>query len=183
MRLKLQHTDYLSRKITKDLIHCDFVEVRKEKHSIEAQIKHMLEEDIEKEMALDEKVNEILEQEEANIEFYNADYRQLFRMTKKRLANEYQVILNNEDRFKNIAHQISGYLWDEDFIHFTVSENLVNNVIFNSIEAFIKGFEEADDIVYEKIKHYKRKLIPGTEEYDLIYQRLYEEELVRKGLI
>ena len=86
-------------------------------------------------------------------------------------------------KFDQIAKEEGVYLWDEDYIHFTVSENLVNNVIFNAIEAFIKGFEEADDIVYEKIKHYKRKLIPGTEEYDLIYQRLYEEELVRKGLI
>lgn len=183
MRLKLHHTAYLSRKITKDLINCDFVEIRKDKNMITEEIEKILDADIEKELDLDEKVSEILENQEENIEFYNADYKQLFWMTKKRLANEFGVILNNEDRFKDIAHKISGYLWDEDFIHFTVSENLVNNIIFNSIEAFMKGFEEADSDVYEKIKHYKRKLIPGTEEYDLIYQRLYEEELVRRGLI
>ncbi len=183
MRLKLQHAAYLSRKITKDLINCDFVEIRRDKNAIAAQIQDMLEEDIDQELALDERVEQILDNQEESIEFYNADYRQLFWMTKKRLSNEFHVILNNEDRFKNISHNISGYLWDEDFIHFTVSENLVNNVIYNAIEEFMHGFEEADDIVYEKIKHYKRKLIPGTEEYDLIYQRLYEEELIRKGLI
>jgi hypothetical protein len=36
---------------------------------------------------------------------------------------------------------------------------------------------------YEKIKNYKRKLIPGTEDYDLIFKRLYEEELIKKGLL
>jgi hypothetical protein len=183
MRLKLHHTAYLSRKITKDLMNCDFVEIRKDKNAITDEIEKILDADIENELDLDEKVSEILENQEENIEFYNADYKQLFWMTKKRLANEYGVILNNEDRFRDLAHKISGYLWDEDFIHFTVSENLVNNIIFNAIEAFMKGFEEADNDVYEKIKHYKRKLIPGTEEYDLIYQRLYEEELVRRGLI
>lgn len=183
MRLKLHHTPYLSRKITKDLMHCDFVEIRKERHSIEEEIEKILDADVENELDLDDKVTEILENQEDNIEFYNADYKQLFWMTKKRLANENNVILNNEDRFKDIAHKISGYLWDEDFIHFVVSENLVNNVLYNSIEEFLKGFDDADEAVHEKIQHYKRKLIPGTEEYDLVYQRLYEEELVRKGLI
>ena len=32
MRLKLHHTPYVSRRITRDLINCDFVEIRKEKN-------------------------------------------------------------------------------------------------------------------------------------------------------
>jgi hypothetical protein len=104
-------------------------------------------------------------------------------MTKKRLANDFGVILNNEDRFSDIAHKILDYLWEEDYVHFTVSDNQVKNLIFNAIETFLKGYEEADEVVFEKIKNYKRKLIPGTEEYDLVYQRLYEEELIRKGLM
>ena len=35
----------------------------------------------------------------------------------------------------------------------------------------------------DDLKNYKRKIIPGTEEYDLIYHRLYEEELTKRGLI
>jgi hypothetical protein len=104
-------------------------------------------------------------------------------MAKKRMANEAGVILNNEDRFSDIAHKILDYLWEEDFIHYTVSDNQVKNVIFASIDEFLKGFEEADDAVFKKIKNYKRKLIPGTEEYDLVYQRLYEEELIKRGLM
>ena len=38
MRLKLHHTPYVSRRITRDLISCDFIEVRKEKASIEEQV-------------------------------------------------------------------------------------------------------------------------------------------------
>jgi hypothetical protein len=125
----------------------------------------------------------MLQEQEDNIEFYNADYRQLFWMAKKRMANEAGVILNNEDRFSDIAHKVLDYLWEEDFIHYTVSDNQVKNVIFASIDEFLKGFEKADDEVFRKIKNYKRKLIPGTEEYDLVYQRLYEEELIKKGLM
>jgi hypothetical protein len=183
MRLKLHHVQYVSRAITRELINSDFIDIRKDKDSITKVIVDILEEDIEKELVLNEKVAEILEEQEHEIEFYKADYRQLFWMTKKRLANDYGVILNNEDRFSDIAHKILDYLWEEDYVHFTVSDNQVKNLIFNAIETFLKGYEEADEIVFEKIKNYKRKLIPGTEEYDLVYQRLYEEELIRKGLM
>jgi hypothetical protein len=104
-------------------------------------------------------------------------------MTKKRLANDFEVNLNMEDRFSNIAHNIMDYLYEEDFIHFTVSDNQIKNVIATSIDTFIKGYDEADTIAYEKIKSYKRKLIPGTEDYNAVYVRLYEEELIKKGLL
>lgn len=181
--MKLHHTPYISRRISRDLVNCEFVEIRKTKDEISAEIEKILEADIDKEHALDERVGEILDDQEQEIEFLNADYRQLFWMTKKRMANEFGVILNNEDRFSDIAHQILDFLWEEDYIHYTCSDNQVKNVIFASIDDFLKGFELADDAVSQKIRNYKRKLIPGTEDYDLVYQRLYEEELIKRGLM
>jgi hypothetical protein len=183
MRLKKQHAQYISRKITKDLVNSDFIEIRKDKDSITAQCEKIIIEDISRESKLDEHITNLLENQEEDIEFYGADYRQLFWMTKKRLANEFGVIVNFEDRFSDISHQIMDYLYEEDFIHFEVSDNQVKNLIFNAIEDFMKGFDEADTLAYEKIKTYKRKLIPGTEDYDIIFNRLYEEELIKKGLI
>ncbi|OCL84143.1 DUF507 family protein [Arcobacter porcinus] len=183
MRLRVHHTSYIARRITRDLTACSFVEVRKDKASIDEQIERILDEDIEKEAALNERVEEILDNQEDEIEYLNADRRQLFWMTKKRLANDFGVILNNEDRFSDIAHKIIDFLWEEDYIHFTCSDNHVKNVIFGSMDDFIKGFERADSEVLSKLKNYKRKLIPGTDDYDLVYHRLYEEELIKRGLI
>ncbi len=183
MRLKLHHTPYISRRITRDLVMCDFIEVRKDKNSIEAEIERILDADIEKEFALDEKVHQILEAQEEEIEYLNADRRQLFWMTKKRLANDFGVILNNEDRYSDIAHKIMDFLWEEDFIHYICSDNQIKNVIHSAIDDFMKGFERADAEVLSKLRNYKRKLIPGTEDYDLVYHRLYEEELIKRGLL
>jgi uncharacterized protein len=183
MKLKKQHSSFIARKITKDLINAPYVEIRKEKSLITNECERILNEDIQKEIELDEAVNNLLENQEDEIEFYKADYRQLFWMTKKRLANEYGVNLNFEDRFSNIAHAIMDFLYEEDFIHFTVNDNQIKNLIANSINEFIKGYDEADSAAFEKIKSYKRKLIPGTEDYEVVFQRLYEEELVKKGLI
>ncbi|VAY87123.1 Hypothetical protein probably associated with Carbamoyl-phosphate synthase [hydrothermal vent metagenome] len=183
MKLKQQHAQYISRKIMIDLIHSSFVEIRKDKASVTFEIKRIITEDIENEQMLDEKVTELLNNQEESIEFYHADYRQLFWMTKKRLANDFGVIINLEDRLSDISHKLMDYLYEEDFIHFEVSDNQVKNLIYNAIDIFMKGFDEADTLAYEKIKTYKRKLIPGTEDYDIIFNRLYEEELIKKGLI
>ena len=183
MKLKKQHSPYISRKITKDIVNSSFIELRKEKATITAECERILNEDIQKEIELDDAVDDLLEKQEDEIEFYKADYRQLFWMTKKRMANDFGVNLNFEDRFSNIAHLIMDYLYEEDFIHFIVNDNQVKNLIAESINSFIKGYDEADTLAYEKIKTYKRKLIPGTEDYDLVFNRLYEEELIKKGLL
>jgi hypothetical protein len=183
MKLKKQHTSYIARKITKDIVNSTFIEVRKEKSFITLECERIINDDIQKEIELDDAVDDLLEKQEDDIEFYKADYRQLFWMTKKRMANDFGVNLNFEDRFSNIAHLIMDYLYEEDFIHFIVNDNQVKNLISESINDFIKGYDEADSLAYEKIKTYKRKLIPGTEDYSLVFNRLYEEELIKKGLI
>jgi len=183
MKLKKQHSPYIARKIMKDIVNSAFIEVRKEKSFIAEECERILNDDIQKEIELDDAVDDLLEKKEDDIEFYKADYRQLFWMTKKRMANDFGVNLNFEDRFSNIAHLIMDYLYEEDFIHFIVNDNQVKNLISEAISSFIKGYDEADTIAYEKIKTYKRKLIPGTEDYDLVFNRLYEEELIKKGLI
>lgn len=83
MRIKLHHTKYIARRVARDLVNCDFVEIRKTKEEIIQEIERILVEDIDNEHDLDEKVADILEEQEAEIEFLNADYRQLFWMTKK----------------------------------------------------------------------------------------------------
>ena len=183
MKMKLHHVPYISRRISRDLVNCEFIEIRKTKDEISAEIVRILDADLEKEHELDDKIEDILDEQEEEIELLNADYRQLFWMAKKRMANEFGVILNNEERFSDMAHQILDYLWEEDFIHFICTDNKVKNIISTSMDEFLKGYEKADDAVVEKIKHYKRKLIPGTDDYDLVYERLYEEELIKRGLI
>lgn len=38
MRMKLHHTPYISRRIARDLVNCDFVEIRKTKDEITNEI-------------------------------------------------------------------------------------------------------------------------------------------------
>ena len=102
---------------------------------------------------------------------------------QKRLASEYGVILSYEERFSDLSHRILSKLWSDDLISYSISENMVKNVIYNAVEKYLKSYEDIQEAVHEKIENYKRKLIPGSEEYDLVFEKLYEEELKKRGML
>lgn len=135
------------------------------------------------EKKLEESVKEILEEQEDQMEFMQLDRKNMFWLVKKKLAPEFGVILNNEDRHSHLAHLILKDFVSNDFLRFNVSENRVKNLIFNSIENYLKSYVLIEDEVSEKISHYKRKLIPGSEEYELVFDKLYQEELRKRGML
>ncbi len=183
MRLRLPHAPYVANKIAIDLAKSGFVTLTKGIESVIKAAQEIIEEDLKKELALEEHVREIIEENEDEIEFMLADPKQLFWMIKKRLAPEYDVILNFEDRFNHLSHKILDYLYEEDLIRYTVPENKVKNIIFNAIVDYIKMYDEIEDKVFEKISNYKRKLVPGSEEFELVFQKMYEEELRKRGML
>ncbi len=183
MKLKLTHCDFISRKITNDLIKAPILQVRKTKDEIKTIIAEIIADDIDKEIKLEHAVTKLLDENEDDIEFYHVDTKQLFWMTKKRLANDYEVILNHDERYSDIAHKLLDVLYEDDYIHFEVADNQIKNIIVHAIEQFMTGFDEADTIAYERLQSLKRSVVPGTDEYQEIFMRLYEEELTKKGLI
>ena len=74
-----------------------------------------------------------------------------------------------------------------DLINFGVSENRVKNLIFAAIDDYLKSYEKIEDIVFEKIdkmqENRSKKLVVGSEEYELIFDKLYQEELRKKGML
>ena len=183
MRLHMPHAPYVANKISIDLTNSPMVTLTKGREPVREIAQRLIEENIKKERALEEKVEEVLEENLDEIEFVNADERQLFWMIKKKMADEFGVILNYEDRYNDLAHTILDEIYDSYLIEFDLNENQIKNIIYKSIEGYIKSFEEIEDVVLEKINSYKREIIPGSEEFNLIFERLYEEELGRRGFL
>ncbi|TQR32485.1 DUF507 domain-containing protein [Campylobacter sp. MIT 99-7217] len=183
MRIRLEHVPYITNKIILDLANSSFIQIKDDLEKLNKSVKEILESDLANEKRLDERAKELLEEQEDEISFMQVDRKNMFWLVKKKLAPEFGVILNTEDRHNNISHQILNELIDNDFINFDVSENRVRNLIFQSIEAYLKSYEELEDIVSSKISNYKRKLVPGSSEYELVFEKLYQEELKKKGIL
>ncbi len=183
MKIGKPHAPYIANKIAIDLLNSTFVTMSVGVESVAEAAKELIEEDISKEIALEERVYEIMEDNADEMEFMQVDQRNMFWLIKKKLAAEYGVILSYEDRYSDLSHKILDALIQNDLIEFNVSENMIKNIIFGSIESYLEKFEDIEDRVIEKIKNYKRKLIPGSEEYDIVFEKLYQEELKKIGMM
>ncbi|MEA2029928.1 MAG: DUF507 family protein [Campylobacterota bacterium] len=183
MRLKENQTQYVATKIGIDLANASFITMPKGKDAVVGAIKAIIDDNLKSERVLDDKVNTILEENDDEIEFQHANERQLFFMIKKKLAAEHGVIMNYDDRYNDLSHKILDELYEEYLLEYDVNENQVKNVIFKGFKDFANAYEKIDDVVYSKIKGMKKEVIPGSQEYELLYERFYEEELKKRGML
>ncbi|EHK8877555.1 DUF507 family protein, partial [Campylobacter coli] len=128
MRIKLPHIPYIANKMMLDIANSSFVEIKDQLEKLKVCIIEVLEKDILNERKLDERVKELLEQQEDEMELMQVDRKNMFWLVKKKLAPEFGVILNSEDRHNHLAHRILEELIENDYINFVVSENRVKNL-------------------------------------------------------
>ncbi len=182
MKVTLSHVPHLATKVSIDLNKSGLVSITSGLEKVAQEAENVLIESVKQEMALEARVDEMLDDNEEQIDFYLADERQLFFMIKKKLAEEYGVILNYEERFSDLAHKILDNLYEEDLIHYDVSENRIKNVIYDAMTGYIADTSELESAVIDTISSYKRKVVPGTDEYEILFEKLYKEELIKRGM-
>ncbi len=182
MKISLKTIPHISSKIAIDLNKSGVVTMTQGLERVSQEAEKILVVNVQQEMALEEKAGEICDENEEEIEFMLVDERQLFFMIKKKLAPEFGVILNYEERYSDVSHKILDELYEEDLIHFDVTENRIKNIIYNAITSFIAEASEIDDAVMDKIRTYKKRYIPGTDEFDILHEKLYREELMKRGM-
>lgn len=183
MKLKFSHIQYIADKIARDLGNAGFIEILTNRGDIIKVASKYLEENIKQELALEEKTHLFLEQNVSEFEREGIDEGQLFRMVKRRFANESNFVLAWEERYNALSHKIMDELIDTSIINFKVSETMVKNAIFKSINDYARGYKDIEKAVRDRIGNYKKKLKAGTEEYDLVFGKMFEEELRKQGFI
>jgi len=185
MLIKEAQVPFLARKIVVDLLKSGYVTFPKSMDAATKEIEEIIEDDVAWEREIENKAREILAQQEEENEFlfYDVDRREVFKLIKNKIAEEEGFNLKRDERVDDLSHYIVKELWDKELIDYDVRDGKIKNIIFKSIMEFLHREVEARDEVYKKIENYKRPLIPGSEEFELVFQRLYEQELRKRGLI
>lgn len=183
MRIKVSHIHYIADKIALDLVNASYVEILTNSGDIVRIASEHLEENLSKERTLEERARDFIDDNIDEIESSGVNEKQLFFMIKKRFADDEGFILTWDDRISDLSHRIMDELIDSSIINFRVSEVMVKNLIFKSIDLYAKSYKDLSFKVQDRIKNYKKKLLVGTEEYDLVYEKMYEEELRKQGFI
>ena len=182
MRLKAQHAPYIANKIGLDLVNANFITLEGSLESLSAIALQVLQENIQAERAIDEKVRELLEEYTDEIEVYRMNEGDMFRMFKRQIAQDENFSLRWEERCSDLSHHILTRLLKEGVITFKVSDIIIKNIIHKSINEYSKIYEKSEEEVLKKLEKYKKKLVYGSEEYEIVFAKLYEEELRKRGL-
>ncbi|NLK66292.1 MAG: DUF507 family protein [Campylobacteraceae bacterium] len=182
MKVRVPHIPYVARKISIDMLKSGLITFKTDRNAVVAIAEEVLKEDAQKERAIDERVNELLDENSEDMHIMQVDKRSMFWMVKKRLAQESGFILEYEDRYNKISHEILERSWKKDLIDYSVSENRARNIIYSSINEYLRVFDDIEEIVAKKLENSSRKLIVGTEEYDLEFERYYQDELKKRGM-
>ena len=85
----------------------------------------------------------------------------------------------SEDRISHIAHQIYDKLWRDDLADFPDERRALDS-IKGSIEGFFSIMGQVDQAVRDKLASYSQAKVPGSREWEILYQKFYAEELAKK---
>jgi hypothetical protein len=72
---------------------------------------------------------------------------------------------------------------ESDKVEFVEDRDTIRQKIVDILQALMKEEEQVELEVRKKIASQKKKeIVEGTEEWDLLYRRYYQEEMTKKGV-
>lgn len=86
----------------------------------------------------------------------------------------------SEERQTHFAHLIIDGIWNDDMVDYP-DEDMAVKIAKRAITKFVKEFAEIDIKVRKMVETLKRNVPEGSPEWDVMYNKYFEEELRRKG--
>ncbi len=87
----------------------------------------------------------------------------------------------NREKINQISHLIARRLAEDEAVTLLKEENDVRLDIMRVILGELEIDDQVDDIVRKRLDSYSRKIGEGTQEWNIMYQKLYEEEMNKLG--
>lgn len=86
----------------------------------------------------------------------------------------------SEDRQSHLARLIVDGIWNDDLVDYS-DDDAALRFAKRAIAKFVAEGEEIDKHVREKIGSLRRGVVEGSPEWDVLYGKYYDEEMVRRG--
>jgi uncharacterized protein len=86
----------------------------------------------------------------------------------------------SEDRQSHLARLIVDGIWNDDLVDYSDDDTALR-MAKKAIAKFVAEGEEIDQKVRDKVASLKRGVTEGSPEWDVMYSKYFEEEMVRRG--
>ncbi|MCV6607561.1 MAG: DUF507 family protein [Campylobacterales bacterium] len=182
MRIKENQARFVADRIAREMLNSGVVKFKEGMDPLVTIAEEHLLDDIKWEKDIDVEADGLMEDYQDEIEFQRVDRRQLFWMIKRKICDEDGFNLDKDERYSSISHDILNEYLKKNLVTYNVSDTRVKNIIVKAIFDFGKFQDQVDSKVREKIASYKRDIKKGTEEYEILTEKFYEEEMNRLGM-
>ena len=88
----------------------------------------------------------------------------------------------SRDKLNKLAHGVSDALAEMENIDFLEDRNSVRLEVRRLLEELLKQEEKIDLAARQKIENQKRTILEGTQEWDILYRKYYNEEVKKLGI-
>ena len=85
----------------------------------------------------------------------------------------------SREKILHLSHLVLNHLNADDQVEFFAEPQEIRQEIVKLISDEMKTDEAIDALVRRKIESQKRTIVEGSEEWEILYRKYYEEEVAR----
>ena len=87
----------------------------------------------------------------------------------------------SDEKIRPLSHVIYKGLLDKGAITPLTDDNLIRREIKRVITEEVKIAKDIDASVQQKLRSYSKKIYEGSPEWEILYQKFFDEEAAKKG--
>ncbi len=88
----------------------------------------------------------------------------------------------SRDKLNKLAHTVADSLAEIDSVDFIEDRNSIRLEVRRILEELLKEEARIDAAARQKIESQRRTIIEGTQEWDILYRKYYNEEVKKLGI-
>lgn len=88
----------------------------------------------------------------------------------------------SRDKVNKVAHALTDALAGMDAVDFVEDRNTLRLEVRKILEDLLNHEERIDQAARQKIESQKRTILEGSQEWDILYRKYYNEEVKKLGM-
>ena len=88
----------------------------------------------------------------------------------------------SRDKVNKVAHVVTDALAEMDDLDFIEDRNTIRLEVRKILEEVLNQEEKIDQAARHKIENQKRTILEGSQEWDILYRKYYNEEVKKLGM-
>ena len=88
----------------------------------------------------------------------------------------------SRDKMNKVAHVVTDALAETNELDFVEDRNTIRLEVRKILEELLNQEEKIDQAARHKIENQKRTILEGSQEWDILYRKYYNEEVKKLGM-